>query len=224
MKKLTLIFATVFLNFSIAGSVYAQSPSTYPSVAAAYAKGKNQYDVVVAEKAGTQAVLYVNDRNPVKATANKQNWATFKKVKLSGSGKISFTEVRKRQNGTKYEQPINYTRSYNASSNKVAFNAPKVQTPVPTPTPTPAPTETPVPPTETAAPTQASINTGVNDTNVSNNNTYTNSDGNTVHSPADSTDGSVPVGATAQCRDGSYSFSQHRSGTCSYHGGVAEWL
>lgn len=31
-------------------------------------------------------------------------------------------------------------------------------------------------------------------------------------------------GATAQCRDGSYSFSANRSGTCSHHGGVARWL
>ncbi len=35
---------------------------------------------------------------------------------------------------------------------------------------------------------------------------------------------SPPQGATARCRDGSYSFSQHHSGTCSYHGGVAGWL
>jgi Protein of unknown function (DUF3761) len=34
----------------------------------------------------------------------------------------------------------------------------------------------------------------------------------------------APAGATARCRDGSYSFSQHHSGTCSYHGGVAAWL
>jgi Protein of unknown function (DUF3761) len=33
-----------------------------------------------------------------------------------------------------------------------------------------------------------------------------------------------PAGATALCRDGSYSFSKHRSGTCSHHGGVAKWL
>ena len=33
-----------------------------------------------------------------------------------------------------------------------------------------------------------------------------------------------PPGATAKCRDGTYSFSQHRSGTCSHHGGVARWL
>jgi hypothetical protein len=35
---------------------------------------------------------------------------------------------------------------------------------------------------------------------------------------------SAPPGATALCRDGTYSFSQHRSGTCSHHGGVAKWL
>lgn len=33
-----------------------------------------------------------------------------------------------------------------------------------------------------------------------------------------------PPGATARCRDGTYSYSQHRSGTCSHHGGVAVWL
>jgi hypothetical protein len=31
-------------------------------------------------------------------------------------------------------------------------------------------------------------------------------------------------GATALCNDGTYSQSQHRSGTCSYHGGVKRWL
>jgi len=36
--------------------------------------------------------------------------------------------------------------------------------------------------------------------------------------------GPPPVGATAQCKDGSYSFSRHHSGTCSHHGGVAVWL
>ena len=34
----------------------------------------------------------------------------------------------------------------------------------------------------------------------------------------------VPAGASARCRDGTYSFSQSRQGTCSHHGGVAEWL
>ena len=34
----------------------------------------------------------------------------------------------------------------------------------------------------------------------------------------------APPGATALCRDGTYSYSLHHSGTCSYHGGVAQWL
>ncbi len=32
-----------------------------------------------------------------------------------------------------------------------------------------------------------------------------------------------PIGATAQCKDNSYSFSKSRSGTCSGHGGVKAW-
>jgi len=34
----------------------------------------------------------------------------------------------------------------------------------------------------------------------------------------------TPAGATARCRDGSYSYAQHHSGACSDHGGVAVWL
>jgi|GEM_PF-2513587 hypothetical protein len=58
---------------------------------------------------------------------------------------------------------------------------------------------------------------------LSNNHHYTNSDGQQVHSPAYSP-GGMPDGATALCGDETYSFSQHRSGTCSHHGGVARWL
>lgn len=53
---------------------------------------------------------------------------------------------------------------------------------------------------------------------------YTNRQGHDVHSPAHSKDGSVPNGATAKCRDGSYSFSESHRGTCSRHGGVSGWL
>lgn len=57
---------------------------------------------------------------------------------------------------------------------------------------------------------------------LSNDNYYTNSGGDTIHSPAYSN--TIPAGATAICGDGTYSFSQHRSGTCSHHGGVYQWL
>ena len=53
---------------------------------------------------------------------------------------------------------------------------------------------------------------------------YWNSQGEWVQSPTWTADGSAPAGATARCRDGSYSFSNTRRGTCSWHGGVASWL
>lgn len=53
------------------------------------------------------------------------------------------------------------------------------------------------------------------------NGTYINVDGNEVQRPYAAI--SIPVGASAVCEDGTYSFSQHRQGTCSGHGGVAEW-
>jgi Protein of unknown function (DUF3761)/zinc-ribbon domain len=52
---------------------------------------------------------------------------------------------------------------------------------------------------------------------------YTNSRGERVPRPRPNP-GGPPAGATAQCRDGSYSFSRSRRGTCSHHGGVARWL
>src|SRR6266545_3156596 len=45
-----------------------------------------------------------------------------------------------------------------------------------------------------------------------------------VPSPVRTANDSPPPGATARCRDGTYSFSQSRRGTCSHHGGVARWL
>lgn len=91
------------------------------------------------------------------------------------------------------------TETPNASSVIVPVQA-AVATPIITPTSTPV------------APTNAPL---------SNNSYYTNVDGNQVHAPAFSND--VPVGASAQCSDGTYSFSQHRQGTCSRHGGVSTW-
>ncbi len=78
----------------------------------------------------------------------------------------------------------------------------------PWPTWTPWPTSTPWP---TATPRPASSS--------SSGSGYTNVDGVWVPSP-----GNDPTGASAQCRDGTYSYSQHRQGTCSGHGGVARWL
>lgn len=61
----------------------------------------------------------------------------------------------------------------------------------------------------------ASSSTGSTDT-------YTNVDGDQVQRPTHAA--GRPSGSSAQCRDGTYSFSRHRSGTCSGHGGVATWF
>lgn len=54
------------------------------------------------------------------------------------------------------------------------------------------------------------------------NGSYVNTYGNTVCRPQYSS--SAPAGASAKCRDGTYSYSQSRRGTCSHHGGVVQWL
>jgi hypothetical protein len=54
------------------------------------------------------------------------------------------------------------------------------------------------------------------------NGTYINTAGDEVCRPFASD--VPPVGATARCRDGEYSFSESKQGTCSSHGGVANWL
>ena len=99
------------------------------------------------------------------------------------------------------------------SPTPAVLSAQSTVTPTPTPTvATPAPTP---PPTPTPKPTVAGAQTQTGSG-------YTNVDGNHVPSPVHAD--APPAGATAQCVDGTYSFSQHHSGTCSHHGGVARWL
>jgi resuscitation-promoting factor RpfB len=86
-----------------------------------------------------------------------------------------------------------------------------------TQTPSQAPTSgSPAPPTSNAPhnnPTKPKC---------TDNGTYVNSQGQTVKRPENCT--TAPQEATAQCRDGTRSFSESRRGTCSHHGGVAKWL
>jgi hypothetical protein len=46
----------------------------------------------------------------------------------------------------------------------------------------------------------------------------------TIASPSLTQRSSAPAGATARCKDGSYSYAKHHQGACSHHGGVAKWL
>ena len=74
----------------------------------------------------------------------------------------------------------------------------------------------------TNSPAASNDNPNTGRVNCTNNGTYVNSKGQTVQRPENCS--APPKGATAQCRDRSYSFSQSRRGTCSHHGGVAKWL
>ncbi len=96
---------------------------------------------------------------------------------------------------------IETVRSYEA----VTESAPTTNIESPALVPIPAPTSKAVVPSNPAP-----------------NGTYTNTYGNEVPSPYYAP--SAPAGASARCRDGTYSFSQSRRGTCSHHGGVEEWL
>ena len=213
-------------------------------VAIGYAKGNNHFNIVVGDGAGTKLELYVNDAHPTRATANKQNWATFLGVTLTGTGKLSFTQALQGSHGS-YQRPINYTQRYTVANGKVSFSnftvavsAAAVSAPSPIPSPSPVPPATspsPVPmpvPIPSPVPIVAPVSpptpvpTPVSTTSPAptgcTNGTYVNVSGNTVCSPE--TAATTPAGATAQCNDGTYSFSQHHRGTCSGHGGVERWL
>jgi hypothetical protein len=96
--------------------------------------------------------------------------------------------------------------------------------PAPTRTaaPVPAPTRAAVPAHATAAAPASPVappNTGSSCDEATH---YINSNGNCVLRPVQAA--TPPPGATAKCVDSTYSSSQHRQGTCSKHGGVAQWL
>ena len=92
-----------------------------------------------------------------------------------------------------------------------------------------APDPAPLPRHQLAVPTDATRSTAhpraePDEAQLLSHRHYRAKDGADVHSPAKSVGDQVPAGASAKCRDGSYSFSQHRRGTCSHHGGVGMWL
>jgi len=114
-------------------------------------------------------------------------------------------------NDARVRFPVHAAQVYNQPS------TPRTAPPSSSETPTPAPEES-EPESQPGEPEGASP-----ESPECTNGSYTNSSGNTVCKPEESPNG-PPAGATAECADGTYSFSEHRSGTCSDHGGVANWL
>lgn len=120
-----------------------------------YLKDKtlSKFDIVVNYTKDTRLTLYVNDKKATAAAVNNDGWATFRRVKLTGSGKLSFTkEVIK--NGKKAQQPINYSKKFEVQATKITlsdFPKPAAKTSTPTVTqpkttaPAPQPVATPAP-------------------------------------------------------------------------------
>jgi hypothetical protein len=190
-----------------AGAIYNPGPAT-PKVNVEEKKEttstvtpiKTEPKIETKEESKTETVAF--------ATSTKDDPTLEKgQTKVQQEGKDGAKEIKYRvtyTDGTETtREKISETITLQ-SVNKIISNGTKVAAVQPAPVQTTAPsTTTPSSPTSS----------------TSSGDGYTNVDGNYVQSP-----GSDPAGASAKCRDGSYSYSQHRSGTCSGHGGVAEWL
>jgi hypothetical protein len=152
MKRIISVFSILAVStFIVALGAQARDNNTHMN--AAYWKGGDKFDVVVKQTPNLKMKLYVNDKDPVETTVNSEGWATFSKVRLSGSGKISFTWVDDSHN----EYPIDYTSKFNVTDPKASFSE---DTPVevvsqPTTTSAPAPVATPTPKAVTPAPAPA---------------------------------------------------------------------
>jgi hypothetical protein len=103
-------------------------------------------------------------------------------------------------NGTEFIDPVPWVWSDHFQPAPVPSPTPS-RTPTPTPPPAPTPIPPPTPPTAApvAVPPPAPA------------------------APNDPYADATAAGASAVCADGSWSFSQTRSGTCSHHGGVHWW-
>lgn len=140
--------------------------------------------------------------NSHRALLHGVHWSTTLHLRL-GRNRVTVEASQSRHRATR--KTITVTREETSTeieaesrARETEAEAPEVSSSRPTTTVAPAPEET------------------------CTNGTYVNSAGNTVCRPEGLP--TAPAGATAECVDGTYSFSESRSGTCSHHGGVARWL
>lgn len=203
-----LLIIALALSLLIAGA--SASAGTKLALITAHSEGGEYFELIGRDAPGARVVLYVDGSPRAKARANSRGRLAFPKVRFTGTGRLSFSAVLTGHNGKSHQRPTGYVRYYSARDQSVQFSQTPLKPPVVAPPVSPAPVAPqPTAPAPSPAPACA-------------NGTYVNSVGNTVCSPEPSP--TVPAGATARCVDGTYSFSESRSGTCSHHGGVAEWL
>jgi hypothetical protein len=131
--------------------------------------------------------------------------------------------------GAQARPPVTPVLSATASPSPAAIGPPSLEpssSPEPSPAavtaPAAAPAASPSAAVRPSTGSQATVAPAVEAPVSCGTDSYRNVDGICVHRPVVSS--TVPAGATAVCRDGTYSFSLHHQGTCSGHGGVARWV
>lgn len=150
MRKI-IGFMAVLLIVAAFSATQAQARDANTQMNAAYWKSNDAaFDVVVKQTPHLKMKLYVNDKNPVEAIVNNEGWATFSKVKMSGSGKISFTWI----DGQGNEHPIDFTSKFNVTDPKTTFSD---DMPAPVAAPAPSAQQQPQVAQPQAAPAQPSV-------------------------------------------------------------------
>lgn len=128
---------------------------------------------------------------------------------ISVPGAAPFLPINRAQMAELLSRIVQHNESVNPVASTPYVNSDPALTEI-TPSKAPISSHTPVPVTSN------------NDTSLAPNGYYENMDGLLVPRPYEAP--TVPAGATARCQDGAYSSSLNHSGTCSHHGGVAEWF
>lgn len=116
MKRFLLLLA--ILPLLLLSTNISAATNTGISVNNAYYKGDGKYDIVVQSKGKDSLKIYVNDEDSESAKVNKEGWATFKKVKLSGLSKLSFA---KKVGWFKY-YPVNHVKFIAVDKEKVTLS------------------------------------------------------------------------------------------------------
>lgn len=197
-NSLLIVVVSLFLSVTILSApTYANSTSPQGD---SHSQNKTKKPKTTHKKVTKTEVIKFSKKTQNDPTLPKGQTKIIHKG-VNGQKKVTYKVTYKDGKATKW-QVLNSKTLKKATDQLTAIGTYVAPTPAPSPSTT-----------STAAPTNQPTCT---------NGSYVNSAGNTACNPE--TASSAPAGATAQCRDGTYSFSQSHSGTCSHHGGVAAWL